>query len=72
MDDWFVSLISIFFSSYNFAIAIIAINNGEYIETVVSAFFSILCFSTGYVLWKRNREEDENQKHRHRKIIKAK
>lgn len=71
MDDWFVSLISIFYSGYNFAIAVIAINNCQYVETGFAALFSILSFGTGYVLWKRNADmEDEEQQHK--KTVKSK
>ncbi|WP_131469358.1 hypothetical protein [Ruminiclostridium cellobioparum] len=70
MDDWFVSLISISYSGYNFAIAVIAINNCQYVETGAAALFSILSFGTGYVLWKRNNDmEDEQQ---HKKTVKSK
>ena len=76
MDDWFVSLISIFYSGYNFAIAVIAINNCQYVETGFAALFSILSFGTGYVLWKRNTdmedEENREQKHKRRKAVKTK
>ena len=72
MDDWFISLISIFFSGYNFTIAIIAINNCEYVETGVSALFSILSFGTGYALWKRNTDVGDEEQHKHKKVVKAK
>lgn len=72
MDDWFVSLISIFYSGYNFAIAIIAINNCEYVETGVAALLSILSFGTGYVLWKRNTDVEDEEQHKHKKAIRTK
>jgi hypothetical protein len=72
MDDWFVSLLSVFFSGYLFSLSLISMNNFNYVESGISAFFSIMSFTSAYILWKRNTAVEDEVPHKHKKVVKAK
>jgi hypothetical protein len=72
MDDWFISLLSIFFSGYLFALSLISMNNFDYVQSAISAVFSIMSFTSAYILWKRNTAIEDEAQHKHKKVVKVK